>query len=289
MKTKIAQAAAILLAGLASSGLAQAGMDKAGIETSFRDTTVRPQDDFYRHVNGKWLKTAEIPADRSSAGAGGFHTRIGGQASGGEGYVGNGLKVVNRTAFSKANLLKNGTCKCRFSNWISALPDETFDHKYVYDEIGYNLKPIELQASMGLAQLDKLDTIHAKRRHNHQRLLEKFKPYEDFFHLPVATELSNPSWFAFAVTIKDRSKFTRSQITDHLETAKIQTRPYFAGNILLQPAYSNMVDINQCKAMYPVATKVMTDTFFLGTSPVISDEQIDYIGEQLDAFMKGYV
>ena len=69
MKTKIAQAAAILLAGLASSGLAQAGMDKAGIETSFRDTTVRPQDDFYRHVNGKWLKTAEIPADRSSAGA----------------------------------------------------------------------------------------------------------------------------------------------------------------------------------------------------------------------------
>jgi CDP-4-dehydro-6-deoxyglucose reductase, E1 len=189
----------------------------------------------------------------------------------------------------EANLLQNGTCKCRFSNWISALPDETFDHKYVYDEIGYNLKPIELQASMGLAQLDKLDTIHSKRRHNHQRLLKKFKPYEDFFHLPIAAKLSNPSWFAFAITIKDPKKFTRSQITDYLETAKIQTRPYFAGNILLQPAYSHMVDINQCKTMYPVATKVMTDTFFLGTSPVITDEQIDYIGEQLDAFMKDHI
>jgi len=189
----------------------------------------------------------------------------------------------------EANLLKNGTCKCRFSNWISAFPEETFDHKYVYDEIGYNLKPIELQASMGLAQLDKLNIIHAKRKANHKMLLEKFKLYEDFFYLPTATELSDPSWFAFAITIKDRSKFTRSQITDHLESAKIQTRPYFAGNIMLQPAYSYMIDVNRCKELYPVATKVMTDTFFLGTSPVITPEQIDYIGEQLDIFMKDMV
>ena len=82
----------------------------------------------------------------------------------------------------EANLLKNGTCKCRFSAWINALPNEIFDHKYVYDEIGYNLKPIELQASMGLAQLDKLDTIHARRRANYKQLVEKFKPYEDYFH-----------------------------------------------------------------------------------------------------------
>lgn len=186
----------------------------------------------------------------------------------------------------EANLLKNGTCKCRFSAWVNELPNEIFDHKYVYDEIGYNMKPIELQASMGLAQLDKLDTIHARRRANHAQLIEKFKPYEDFFHLPYATANSDPSWFAFAVTIRDKNKFTRSKIVNYLEDAKIQTRPYFAGNIMLQPAYSHMVDTASCSSMYPVATKVLTDTFFLGTSPVITKEQIDYIGEQLDKFMK---
>ena len=186
----------------------------------------------------------------------------------------------------EANLLKNGTCKCRFSPWVNALPEEIFDHKYVYDEVGYNLKPIELQASMGLAQLDKLDTIHAKRRQNHQLLLEKFKPYEDVFHLPYATTNSNPSWFAFAVTIKDNSKFTRTQIVNYLEDAKIQTRPYFAGNILLQPAYSHLTNTTEIAKMYPVATKIMKNTFFLGTSPVITDEQIEYIGETLDQFMK---
>ena len=104
--------------------------------------------------------------------------------------------------------------------------------------------------------------------------------------MPRAQCKSDPSWFAFAVTIRDKTKFTRSKIVNYLEDAKIQTRPYFAGNIMLQPAYNHMVDTASCSSMYPVATKVLTDTFFLGTSPVITAEQIDYIGEQLDNFMK---
>lgn len=185
----------------------------------------------------------------------------------------------------KANKLKCGTCKKRFSNWIESMPDEIFDHKYVYDEIGYNLKPIELQAAIGLVQLKKTDEIHSLRRRNYQLLYNIYEKYEEFFHLPRAREHSKPSWFAFPLTIRDTAPFSRTQIVDFFEDNLIQTRPYFAGNILLQPAYSNIMDPMIAKTEYPIATKTMTDTFFHGTSPVITPEQIEYIGIMLDNFM----
>lgn len=184
----------------------------------------------------------------------------------------------------KANLLKNGSCGNRFSNWLPSLPDEIFDHKYVYDEIGYNLKPIELQAAMGLEQLKKLPEITNKRKHNHRRLFDIFKPYEEFLILPEATELSDPSWFAFALTIKNNAPFKRFDIVNFLESKKIQTRPYFAGNIMLQPAYEGLMNPDDVIKNFPNARKVTTDTFFLGTSPVITDQQIDYIQEQVNTF-----
>jgi CDP-6-deoxy-D-xylo-4-hexulose-3-dehydrase len=184
----------------------------------------------------------------------------------------------------KANLLKNGSCKKRFSNWLPSLPDEIFDHKYVYDEIGYNLKPIDLQAAMGLVQIKRLPEIIEKRKKNHRRLCKIFSKYEDCFIIPTATENSDPSWFAFAVTIKDGVKFKRKDLVDYFETNLIQTRPYFAGNIMLQPAYEGMMDASSVVKNFPNARKVTTDTFFLGTSPVITDEQLDYIEITLDNF-----
>jgi len=186
----------------------------------------------------------------------------------------------------KAGLLKNGSCGTRFSNWLPELPDEVFDHKYVYDEIGYNLKPIELQASIGLEQIKKLPEIHRRRKENHSKLVNIFKEYEDFFIIPKATEHADPSWFAFAITIKNEAPFKRKNIVDFFETKKIQTRPYFAGNIMLQPAYNGLIDKNEVIVKYPIAIKITTDTFFLGTSPVITSEQIDYIKETLSNFTK---
>jgi CDP-6-deoxy-D-xylo-4-hexulose-3-dehydrase len=190
----------------------------------------------------------------------------------------------------KANLLKDGTCKKRFSNWLPALPNEIFDHKYVYDEIGYNMKPIELQASIGLVQMEKLPEIHNKRKNNYRELYNVFSKYEEFFILPKATAKSDPSWFAFPLTIKDGNPFKRSDITGFLENNKIQTRPYFAGNVMLQPAYfnSDLINISRVDIDYPNATKTSKDTFFLGTSPVITKEQIDYIKITVDKFMENY-
>ena len=188
-----------------------------------------------------------------------------------------------------ANKLKCGTCGKRFQEWIPEMPGEIFDHKYVYDEIGYNLKPIEIQSAMGLIQLDKLDEIHALRRRNYKLLFSIYEKYEEFFHLPRAQAKADPSWFAFPLTIRDTAPFKRSDIVDYLEENLIQTRPYFAGNIMLQPAYSHLMNPADARDNFPMATKVMRNTFFHGCSPVITPEQIAYIGEKVDGFMSLFV
>jgi CDP-4-dehydro-6-deoxyglucose reductase, E1 len=189
----------------------------------------------------------------------------------------------------EANKLKCGSCGKRFQEWIPEMPGEVFDHKYVYDEIGYNLKPIEVQGAMGLVQLDKLDEIHSLRRRNYQLLFNIYEKYEEFFHLPRAQAKSNPSWFAFPLTIREGAPFKRMDIVDYLEENLIQTRPYFAGNIMLQPAYSHLMNPADARDNFPVATHVMRNTFFHGTSPVITPEQIAYIGEKVDSFMSLFV
>jgi len=188
-----------------------------------------------------------------------------------------------------ANKLKQGTCGKRFNNWIPTMPDEIFDHKFVYDEIGFNLKPIEVQCAMGMQQLNKLDEIHSRRKRNHAQLFAVYEKYEEFFHLPRPQEHSDPSWFAFPLTIREGAPFKRSEICQFYEDHLIQTRPYFAGNIMLQPAYSHLMNPEDARDNFPVATRVMTDTFFHGASAVITPEQIEYIGSVVDKYMAQYV
>jgi CDP-6-deoxy-D-xylo-4-hexulose-3-dehydrase len=188
----------------------------------------------------------------------------------------------------KQNLLEKGSCGCRFNNWLPSLPDEVFDHKYVYEEIGYNLKPIELQASIGLVQMEKLEEIGQKRRENYKNLFSAFEKYEKYFHLHKAQPGADVDWFAFPVTVKDNIPFKRADICQFLEANKIQTRPYFGGNIMLQPAYEGLMDPKEVVENFPIARKVTTDTFFLGTSPVINKEKTDYIEIILDKFMSSY-
>jgi CDP-6-deoxy-D-xylo-4-hexulose-3-dehydrase len=186
----------------------------------------------------------------------------------------------------KQNLLECGTCNNRFSNWLPSLPNDLFDHKYTYEEIGYNLKPIEMQAAIGLVQMEKLKEIGEKRRENYKNLFMAFSKYEKYFHLHREQDGADVDWFAFPITLKDDAPFKRSDICQFFESNKIQTRPYFAGNIMLQPAYAGMMDPKEVVEKYPIARKVTTDTFFLGTSPVIDKAKIDYIETILDKFIR---
>jgi CDP-6-deoxy-D-xylo-4-hexulose-3-dehydrase len=173
-------------------------------------------------------------------------------------------------------------CGNRFKNWLPGMPEAIYDHRYVFNEIGYNLKPLELQAAIGLEQLKKLPEMDASRRKNHARLASIFKKYEQYFHLPKATPKSDPCWFAYLLTLKTDT-FSRNDFVQHLEAAKIQTRSYFSGNILAHPGYNHLAKDGEIES-FPVANKVTMDSFFLGTFIGLTDEKLDYIEEVVDAF-----
>jgi CDP-6-deoxy-D-xylo-4-hexulose-3-dehydrase len=134
-----------------------------------------------------------------------------------------------------------------------------------------------------------LPEIHRLRKRNYQLLFNIYEKYEEFFHLPRARDKVDPSWFAFPLTIRKGAPFKRMDIIDYLEENLIQTRPYFAGNVMLQPAYSHLMNPSAARDNYPNATHTKTHTYFHGTSPVITPEQIAYIGEKVDGFMSLFI
>ena len=133
----------------------------------------------------------------------------------------------------------DNTCGCRFEQKHGDLP-YGYDHKYVYSHSGYNLKITDMQAACGLAQLEKLDFFIARRRENFTYLKEKLQSLNEFIHLPVATENSNPSWFGFPITLKDGCGATRVDVTKFLDTHKIGSRLLFAGNLTKQPYFKDI-------------------------------------------------
>jgi len=178
-------------------------------------------------------------------------------------------------------------CGNRFQAWLPELPGFTYDHRYVFEEIGYNLKPLELQAAIGLEQIKKLPMLDEARRANFRKLLDIFKPYDKYFHLPEATDKSDPNWFAFLLTIKKDASFTRHEFVSFLEENKIQTRSYFSGNILYHPGYSHMrKEYGDIKSQFGNAHLVTTNSFFLGTFAGITDEKINYIKTVVNNFFE---
>lgn len=177
---------------------------------------------------------------------------------------------------------ENNTCGKRFSAQYGELPFG-FDHKYVYSHIGYNLKATEMQAAIGVEQLKKLPGFVERRKHNFRRWHEAFSRWEDLFVLPRATEGSDPAWFAFPVTVKSNGRFSRTDLTTHLSNRHVETRTIFAGNLLRQPAYR---DIEHRRGSdLSVTDVVMNDSFFLGTFPGLTDEQIDYAVAEVVSFI----
>ncbi len=131
---------------------------------------------------------------------------------------------------------ENNTCGKRFSGQYGKLP-AGYDHKFVYSHVGYNLKATDMQAAVGVEQLKKLESFCSTRRENFRRWHEGFSKWSDRFYLPVPTEGADPAWFAFPVTVKEEAGFTRTDLTNHLDENKEDTRNLIAGNLLRQPAY----------------------------------------------------
>jgi len=166
-------------------------------------------------------------------------------------------------------LLKNGACGKRFSKWLDGY-NGIIDHKYVFSNIGYNLKPLDLQGAVGLEQLKKFDKILALRKSNNLILSQIFSKIEGVRTLKELP-LADTSWFGTGI-ICDTQKL-KEELMQYLEDNRIQTRNYFAGNLLMHPAFKDFGDIKN----YPIANDVIRKVFFIGCSPVITKRMISYI------------
>ena len=179
----------------------------------------------------------------------------------------------------------NNTCGKRFSQQFGTLPFG-FDHKYVYSEIGYNLKMTDIQAAIGAAQIDKLPGFCESRKAHFREWKRIFGKYPGFFITPEPTDGAEPAWFAFIVTLKEGCPFKRDDLTKYLNQNLIETRNLFAGNMTKQPAY---IGKNWRIADHLDKTDyIMNNTFFLGTYPGLTDEMFKYVEEKLDEFVKQY-
>jgi CDP-6-deoxy-D-xylo-4-hexulose-3-dehydrase len=178
---------------------------------------------------------------------------------------------------------ENNTCGKRFSQQFGALPPG-YDHKYVYSHIGYNLKMTDMQASIGVAQLNKLEWFIRRRKENFDRLHSGLIPYQNKIILPKATPHSDPSWFGFLLTIKEDAGFSRNELTSFLEQNGIETRNLFCGNLIRQPAFLHIKkrQIGDLKN----TDLIMNNTFFIGLFPGIGKAQIDYVLEVFGEFFK---
>ena len=181
---------------------------------------------------------------------------------------------------------ENNTCGKRFSQQFGTLP-LGYDHKYVYSEIGYNLKMTDMQAAIGSAQIDKLGMFGEKRRANFKRYQKIFSAYEKFFLLPEATKGADPSWFTYILSVKENAPFKRNELVTFLNERRIETRNIFAGNILRQPAFIG----KPCRVVgkLPVTDFIMNNTFFLGTYPGMTEEMFSYVEDCVAEFTGWYL
>jgi CDP-6-deoxy-D-xylo-4-hexulose-3-dehydrase len=166
----------------------------------------------------------------------------------------------------------DNTCHKRFDWQLGTLP-RGYDHKYIYSHVGYNLKATDMQAALGLSQLNKIDDFGKRRRDNFAYLHNELAETEGLI-LAEATEGSDPSWFGFPITLKDGLSGQRTRILKKLDEQKIGSRLLFGGNLLRQPAYRNVE--HRIVGDLKTTEKVMNDTFWVGLHPALSRTQLGF-------------
>ena len=182
----------------------------------------------------------------------------------------------------------DNTCGCRFSQSFGSLP-KGYDHKYVYSHFGFNLKVSDMQAAVGVAQLEKFPTFVGMRKENQKKLYDGLRDVKEL-QLVETQPNSDPSWFGFMMTLTDEAKFTRNEIVEFLEDNNIQTRNLFAGNMTRHPMFDSMVLNTDYKIVgeLTVTDKIMNDSFWIGLYPGMRDEAIEYMTTKIRYFISTY-
>ena len=177
---------------------------------------------------------------------------------------------------------EDDVCGKRFSYQLGSLP-HGYDHKYTYTHIGYNLKPLDLQAAIGVQQLKKLPRFVEHRKRNFRRLYQGLQRHSRYLILPQATPKADPAWFGFPITIRPDAGFSKNELVDFLEERKVATRSVFAGNLIRHPAYQHV----RYRVVDSLANTdyLMSNTFFVGVYPGLDEVRVDYVLSVFDQFM----
>ncbi len=179
---------------------------------------------------------------------------------------------------------RSNSCGRRFTQQHGKLP-VGYDHKYVYSHAGYNLKLTDLQAAFGLAQLEKLPAFVKARRRNYEFFARHLQRYQEWLILPTATPGSVPAWFAFPITVRPESEFSRGDLVGFLEENLVETRTLFGGNLLRQPAFLDIP--HRVVGGLDNTDLIMANTFFIGVYPGIDEARAAYVTEVFDRFFQG--
>jgi CDP-4-dehydro-6-deoxyglucose reductase, E1 len=177
----------------------------------------------------------------------------------------------------------DNTCGKRFGWQLGDLPFG-YDHKYTYSHVGYNLKMTDMQAAVGVAQLEKLPDFVAKRRQNFEFLHQQLQDLQDVLVLPEATANSEPSWFGFPIYVKEDAPFIRNDLVRYLEEKRIGTRLLFGGNLVRQPLYQGL----NYRVIGDLANadRVMQGVFWVGVFPGLTEEMLTYVAETIREFCR---
>ncbi len=249
--------------------------------------------------NGKWHYTGTIGDIGTSSFYPPHHMTMG---EGGAVYTNNALlkrlaqsfRDWGRDCWCRSGM--DDTCGKRFTRKFGGLPPG-YDHKYVYSHFGYNLKATEMQAAIGLAQLEKLPEFVQARKRNWQYLRKALDIFSDELILPETAEDSDPSWFGFLLTVRENAGFMREDLVRYLESGKIQTRMLFAGNLMKHPCFDEMRRsgkgfrvvtagrLIRPASPLPVTDRIMNDTFWIGVYPGMTKEMLGYIVDTFSRFM----
>jgi CDP-6-deoxy-D-xylo-4-hexulose-3-dehydrase len=177
---------------------------------------------------------------------------------------------------------QSNTCGKRFDWKLGDLPFG-YDHKYTYSHVGYNLKITDMQAAIGLAQLDKLPEFIKKRKENFEFLYEHLSSFEKYLILPNSVENSDSSWFGFPITVRDDVSFSKESLINYLSQKLVDTRPVFAGNLIKQPYFKNK--IFKTGKTLSNTDKIMNQSFWIGVFPGLSTEMLEYVIKQFETFL----
>jgi CDP-6-deoxy-D-xylo-4-hexulose-3-dehydrase len=177
----------------------------------------------------------------------------------------------------------DNTCQKRFGWQLGDLPFG-YDHKYTYSHVGYNLKMTDMQAAVGVAQLDKLEGFIKRRRENYQYLSDNLADLNEFFDLPQAIPHSEPSWFGYPIYIKESAPFSRNDLVRYLEEKRIGTRLLFGGNLLRQPLYHGLN--YRIVGVLSNTDQIMRNAFWIGVFPGLNNEMLSYITNTIRIFCR---